>query len=385
MTMARTAGSALLLGLLAACGGGGGGSSIDARGDEFDRAGMTANLVASVIRPTYQSFADRAAELQAAAAAWCGATDSAEALEAARTAWRAAMAQWQQAEMMLVGPAAMNDRALRDLVYSWPTVSTCAVDQEVAMAHADPDGYDIATRTANRRGLAALEYVLFTASLDHTCPSQLEPPGWDELAEEERLAARCGYARAAAADVAARAAEIVQGWEAYAPELAAGSPQDAANLISDAMFYLDTDTKDMKLGEPAGIADNSCGAIEEPCAAELESPHARHSKENVIGNLTAFRMLFSGDREPGGDRLGFDDFLAGVGAADLSARMAADIDAALAAAEGIDGPLEEAIASSRESVVSAHGAVKLVTDNLKSQFLTVLGLDAPDDAAADND
>ena len=343
---------------------------------------MIGNLISGVIRPTYQAFAERAAELEAAAAAWCG---DPEALDGARAAWRTAMASWQQAEMMLLGPAAMSDGALRDAIYSWPTVSTCAVDQEVAMVHGDPDGYDIATRTANRRGLAALEYVLFTASLDHTCPSQLEPPGWDELAEEDKRAARCAYARAAAADVAARAGEVVSGWEAYAGDLAAGSPQEAANLVSDAMFYLDTETKDMKLAEPAGIADNSCGAIEEACPDELESPHAAHSKENVIANLAAFRMLYSGDREPGGAGLGFDDFLVGLGAADLSTEMAGDIDAALAAAEDIPGSLEEAIGSSRESVVTAHGAVKAVTDNLKSQFLTVLGLDAPDDAAADND
>ena len=381
--MARTAGSPLLLALVtAACGGGGGGSSIDARVDEFDRMAMNANLIAAVIRPTYQAFAERAGEIEAAVAAWC---EDPEALEGTRAAWRAAMVAWQEAEMMLVGPAAMNDRALRDVIYSWPTVSTCAVDQEVAMVHGDPGGYDIATRTANRRGLAALEYVLFTASLDHTCPSQLEPPGWDDLSAEQRGAARCAYARAAAADVAARAGEVVSGWEVYAGDLAAGSPQVAANLISDAMFYLDTDTKDMKLAEPAGIAVNSCGAIEEPCPDELESPHARHSKENVIANLTAFRMLYSGDREPGGGGAGFDDFLGGLGAADLATAMGADIDAALVAAEAIPGTLEEAIGESRDSVVQAHGAVKAVTDNLKSQFLTVLGLDAPDDAAGDND
>jgi hypothetical protein len=36
-------------------------------------------------------------------------------------------------------------------------------------------------------------------------------------------------------------------------------------------------------------------------------------------------------------------------------------------------------------VVATHSATKAFTDDLKSQFLTVLGLDVPDDAAADND
>jgi hypothetical protein len=45
----------------------------------------------------------------------------------------------------------------------------------------------------------------------------------------------------------------------------------------------------------------------------------------------------------------------------------------------------EALANDYADVVAAHAAVKLFTDDLKSQFLTVLGLDIPDDVAADND
>ena len=118
------------------------------------------------------------------------------------------------------------------------------------------------------------------------------------------------------------------------------------------MFYIDTETKDMKLGEPAGIADNSCGAVEEPCADELESRLSAHSKENVVRNLEAFRMLYTGDRPPAEGGLGFDDFLVGLGAGDVAEQMAADIDAAIAAAGGIPGTLEEALAADRESVVA---------------------------------
>jgi hypothetical protein len=65
--------------------------------------------------------------------------------------------------------------------------------------------------------------------------------------------------------------------------------------------------------------------------------------------------------------------------------MAGQIDAAIAAAGDIPGTLEEALAADRASVVAAYDAVKAVTDTLKSQFLTVLGLDIPDGAAGDND
>jgi uncharacterized protein len=397
----------LLVSMLAAVGcgddggGGGDGSAADARpGDSFDRQAMVAHLAEEVLLPTYEAFAERAAELGPAVDAYCaalGGKDEATARTAAQDGWRAAMVEWQAAEVMLVGPAAMDDRTLRDLIYSWPVTSTCAVDREVMERHLDPDAYDIAGRLSNRRGLAALEHVLFAASLEHTCPATSPPEGWDALAEADRLQARCGFAQEAAADLATQAGAVRDGWRAdggdYAGELAGagqsgsaiGSPQEAANLVSDAMFYLDTETKDMKLGEPAGIADNSCGAVEEPCADELESRASGHSKENVVRNLEAFRMVYSGDRPPAEGGLGFDDFLVGLGASDLAETMTADIDAAIEATGAIPGTLEEALAADREAVTAAYDRVKVVTDSLKSQFLTVLGLDIPDGAAGDND
>lgn len=399
----------LLLALSAApgCGGddgdGGDGDDTpqaDARPDTFDRRAMVAHLAEEVLLPTYESFAARAGELGTAVDAYCaalGGGDEAAARTAAQEGWRAAMLEWQAAEVMMLGPAAMEDRALRDLIYSWPVTSTCAVDREVMARHLDPDAYDISSKLSNRRGLPALEHVLFAASLDHTCPDASPPEGWDALPDPEKAQARCGFAQAAAADLATQAGVVLTGWRAdggdYVGELAAagesgssiGSAQEAANLISDAMFYLDTETKDMKLGEPAGIADNSCGAVEEACPDELESRTSAHSKENVVRNLEAFRMLFTGDRPPAEGGTGFDDFLIGLGAGDLAATMIADIDAAIEAAGAIPGTMEEALAADRASVEEAYGRVKAVTDSLKSQFLTVLGLDIPDGAAGDND
>ena len=406
--MARTAGSmpvarAALAALVAAgCGGGNGngdgdGDRADARPDAFDRQAMMAHLAGEVILPTYQAFTAQAGELETATAAWCdalGGAGEADALEAARDAWRTAMVGWQHAEMMLVGPAGMDSGALRDAVYSWDSVSTCAVDQEVNKFRTDPGGFAVST-LPNRRGLDALEYVLFTASLDHSCPSQIPIEGWNELPDEERRAARCGYAALAAADVAESAGAIEGGWAAdggnYLAELSAGSgssltPQQAANLLSNAMVLsLDQMTKDMKLAQPAGISDSSACALGEPCPAELESPHARHGRANVIANLSGFRMVFTGDREEGADGLGFDDFLRGLGADELADQMTGNIDAAIAAAEAVPEPLEEAISSDRDAVVAAHAAVKAVTDDLKSQFLTVLGLDPPSGGESDND
>ncbi len=367
--------------------------------DNFDRRAMLAHLGEHLLVPVYTDFELAAAQLATDIDGLCtaiGTADEVTALDAARASFGAAMDRWQLAEAMLLGPAAMNERTLREQIYSWPLVSSCAVDQEVAALHST-GAVDVTTKLNNRRGLDAIDYLLFAPSLDHSCTSQTAPAGWNELDDTTRKQARCGYARAAAVDVEVRAGIITSAWtEGDSPFLedlanaglagsSFASAQEAVNVVSDALFYLDSDVKTMKLAEPAGIAMNSCATVQEPCKAELESPLSLRSKDNVVRNIEGFSLLFHGNAPDGSEGLGFDDFLIELGATDLATTMSRDIVGASTAVVDISGPLETALDDDYDGVVAAYNATKEVTVSLKSQFLTVLALDLPDSAAGDND
>lgn len=385
--------------LVGACGDDGGGPPppvIDAAQDSFDRKALLTNIGENIALPVYETFDTRVGAMATAIDAYCAALGTAEeaALRApAQDAWKQAMQTWQIAEVMLFGPVAMNERALRDVIYSWPIISSCAVDQDVNLHRLDPASYDISIRLTNRRGLAALEYLLFSDDLNHTCAPQAAPEGWDALADADRVAARCAFARVAVADLATQARTLLDAWRPEAGNYLAdftsasafASAQAAVNVVSDAMFALDTETKDMRVGEPAGIVINQCNTVGEPCVAELESPHARHSRENVLANLRGFQMLFLGQGLDGTDGIGFDEFLRSVGAEALADEMMSEIAAAIAATEAVPGTMEDALQSDYQSVADAYATIKAVTDNLKTQFLTVLGLELPDTGGSDND
>ena len=130
---------------------------------------------------------------------------------------------------------------------------------------------------------------------------------------------------------------------------------------------------------------NRCNTVQTPCVEELESQHARHSGENIVANLQGLQMLYTGATPDGSDGLGFEDFLRAAGADQLADAMNSDITAAIAATQAIPSPMVDALTSDYDKVTAAHTAVKSFTDKLKSQFLTVLGLEIPDGAAADND
>lgn len=386
----------LLVGALAACGGGGSSPPKDAVEDGFDRNAMLENLSRNVLLPMQSAFKEQASALPGAITTYCNALDAGTpgtTLDAARAAFGKAIDTWEIADALLVGPAAMDGQTLRGRIYGWPNTSPCEVDKDVAGRWANPSSYDVSTEFVSSRSLTAIEYLLYPATDMHNC---LGPPnGWDALGADLPRA-RCRLAEAIAMDVAAQATALETAWRAdgggYVDQLAnagkAGSSlpsaHGAVNLVSDAMFYVDRMVKDMKIAEAAGIAINSCNAVQMPCLREVELAYSDRSTYAIRANLTALQQVFTGDTASS-TGLGFDDFLIAVGHADLATNMTTDLDGAVAAAKALPDSYLGALDTSYASVAATHAAVKLFCDDLKSQFLTVLALEIPDDVAADND
>jgi hypothetical protein len=381
--------------LVASCGGDPPPSDVDADDGGFDRSAMLAHLSSELIAPIQSDFAVAAAALPPAIDAHCAVLDAggdpAATLDAARAAWRSAVDVWQRADAVLVGPAAMDSRTIRSRIYAWPLFASCSVDRDTALIWIDPPSYDVTTRLDNARSLTAIEYLLYTTETAHTCA--VEPTGWGTLAADLPRA-RCRLASAIAADVRAQADGLAAAWaNGYTAELAgAGVPpstiptaHEGVNRVSDSLFYADRIVKDMKLGEAAGIVANACGTVQMPCDREVELRFADRGTFAIRINLATLRAAFTGTVDATTDGPAFDDFLAAVGASDVAARMVGEIDAAIALAAALPDSYATALSANYADVVALHAATKAITDDLKSQFLTLLALEIPDDVAADND
>jgi sterol desaturase/sphingolipid hydroxylase (fatty acid hydroxylase superfamily) len=145
---------------------------------------------------------------------------------AAQDAWRRAIDIWQQAELMQFGPAAappaLGGQNLREGIYAWPDVNRCLIEQQiVARTYESADTY--AAAPSNTRGLGAIEYLLFYQGTDNACgpTASINASGtWMALSADELSARKAAYARAAAADVAAKAQALVAAWEPGKGDLA---------------------------------------------------------------------------------------------------------------------------------------------------------------------
>lgn len=355
------------------------------------------SAVADCALNRYCEFEARARALRDAADALAG-SPTEQNLAAARGAWRDAMAIWQEAELFRFGPAgrAPDDpgaQDLRDQIYAWPLFSRCKIEEQiVSQGYAKPG---FTSSLVNTRGLATFEYLVFYGGNDNACTqfSTINANGtWAALGAGELARRKARYAAAVAEDVLARASTLAR---AFAPEpgsfrrelVDAGkgsqvfaTDQAALNAVSNALFYVDKEVKDWKLGRPLGLVD----CFTATCPEMLESRFALSSTAHLRANLRGFRRLFEGCGE-GNAGLGFDDWLRAVGASELADRMLAALSGAEAAVDTLDPPLEQALASDPQKVRAVYDAVKALTDPLKTEFVTVLNLELPRTSEGDND
>ena len=385
--------------------GGSDGGGDNSGGTTFNETQLLVDITDNVLVPTYQSFQSATQSQKQSVADYCtavvaDATNSSAQQLAAQQDWKLVAGIWQQAEMMQIGPLVSNNYALRNTIYSWPVVSRCGVDQDVIYAQngsINGSPYDLAQRTDTRRGIDALEHLLFSTNLDHNCNSNIEiVSDWNARSESERMIARCQFAVMVADDLALNATTLVNSWtgtSGYAAVLKAagdaGNEYETSlkgiNAISDGMFYLDSVTKDNKLAKPVGILDNNCGGG--ICPEHLESTLSGQSVEHIINNLEGFSKVFYASSTGAADEhtVGFDDFLIDVGDSDTATNMGQALMAAKSLAESLNMPLSQLLTEDPEQVEALHSEVKAVTDKLKTDFITSLALELPQTSAGDND
>ncbi len=370
----------------------------------FDEQALIDNLTDNIITPVFEQFSTVSATQIQSMTDYCQVETSAEqgnstaeqvtvARNSAQTAWNNTMDVWQQAELMQIGPLAENNSFLRNKIYSWPIVNTCSVDFEVLNFRAGNIGgvtFDITNRTPSRRGLYALEYLLFNEDLNHSCMTSSEPLiEWNNQTEAFRKVARCEFAVEVASDINNSATELLEEWtgETGFANLLKGAGDEgnpfsteleAINRITDAFFYLDTFTKDGKLATPLGIFDNICGS--QVCPEAVESLFANYSAENIENNLIAFQRLFSGETGTG-----FDDYLTDVGDGSTATSITTAVQTSIDTIQSYQSTLAETLIADEDLVTQTHADISAITDDLKADFINSLALELPATAAGDND
>jgi len=362
-----------------------------------DNFTLVTELLDNVIIPGYRDFSEETPALRSAITSYCAAIGGANeesTLEAAQTAWRSNMSLWQETLVYEIGPIAKNSNALSRIIYT-PTAQTNSttgfIDNGVENLAANSN-YELGNASNSQRGLDALEYLLFDTAIDVSNESD-----------------RCAYAELLAEDLASNAQMALDSWVANdnAGKNEFLSLEDAnataqIKEIFEALFYVETDLKDIKLGAPTNLKSELCDA--DACPELVEHPLSMSSFESIDANLLALRKLVTGLDEG----QGFQNVFISVDMQDLSDAFIANIDSArnlinsqtttfyaqmrsiednlpMAAVNCINASADPNMVSSDLGACTLHGKVKVLTDFLKTDLTAVINLTPPSSVQGDGD
>ncbi|GAB4561571.1 MAG: imelysin family protein [Haliangiales bacterium] len=334
-----------------------------------------------VIVPTLEQLHQRAGELVVASRALCEAPGSA-GLDSARAAWRAARAPWKQSEAFRFGP--VIDLRVDSAVDFWP-LRLSSVQAELAKDTPVPEDY-ASTLGDTVKGLPVIEYLLFDggdvgadATQEDIDAAVLARLASSEDGAEPTATRTCDYLVALSVDVELRAKLLRDAWspdgdnfvDALASSGEAGGAYDdrgkAISAIVNAFVQLIQEVEGTKLATPLGLRD---GGTPQPEAAE--SWRSGNSRQDILDNLAGIQSVY---QTRYGDTTGasFERAVAAIDPA-LDSAIRAQLSAAIAAVEAIEGPLDEAVVDAPAAVDAAFQANKELLRYMAVDMVNVLGV-----------
>ncbi|MCX2742065.1 imelysin family protein [Pontibacter anaerobius] len=354
-----TLGAFACLSILSSCGSDS--DSTDPNTD-YDRQTMLANYAESLIVPAYSAFQTKVEAMSTAVDAFVAAP-STETLATARTAYLEAYRTWQEVSVYEFGPA--EEQMLRERLNKYPT-TTSQIENNIASG-----SYDLQT-TANMSaiGFPALDYLLYTNATDAEVVAL--------YTSDANAANRKKYLQDVSSLVKQRTAAVYNGWTSgdYAatfknsPGTAVGSA--VGNLVNGLNSDIDI-TKRYKVGTPAGKY-----TIGNALPDKVEAYYSQNSLELLKQNIRAEKAIFMGLAADGTNGPGLDDYLDHVKAPYqnglLSDAIEAQFDAALAAANAIQGPLSEAVISQPAAVMKVYDELQKLIVLTKTDMPAALGV-----------
>ncbi|MEM6784049.1 MAG: imelysin family protein [Bacteroidota bacterium] len=334
------------------------------------RAAMLADLAGNVIEPTHAAFAVDAAALQTAVDAFVG-DPNATTLAAAQSAWVTAAVQWEK--LSALNLPSIQFGLYHNRISIWPTD---LFEVEQLLASNEAVDVDFVNRQgSNKRGLPVLEYLLFADGMDAQGPASA-----DAVIAAMGDANRSAYAAAVAADVVAKANDLVEVWSRDGgDELgmfeAANSEgrnlQSSVSRIVNEMAMVTEDLRYVLLGRPFGIARNPEDPDTPPDPMRVQAPYAQISAQLFEANLEGMRALITA-----GGGTGLDDYLATLDATfdgqPFGSALLAQLDATEAAVEALDPTLFDAVSANPTGGQAAHDSggdlIRIIKVDLAAQL-----------------
>lgn len=342
----------------------------DAQTGADPREPIIAALAGGVYSPAYASLEQSLDRLHQANLALCLAPAQAS-LDTARERWREANAA--QREVTFLGFGLYEELRLDAYLSRWPT-SKDDLEALVAATEQPLNATSINEQGANKRGLPAMEYLLFGSA-----PEPQPPASFEDATQGPR---RCELLTALSADSLAQVKPLKEAWQdaqspAFVEFTSAGSGstrymsrQDLISMLVNHILTRQEYLTYTVLGAPAGFKEGVA-----PDALSLQGWRSTSSAEAILHELEGLRHLWTGSIEATapGQELGL---LAPTRAQNpaLADRLLDALEQSEQRVQDIDGSLQTAINEHPEQVQAAFDALQTLTRLIKTEWAADLGV-----------
>ncbi|MEQ9440598.1 MAG: imelysin family protein [Cyclobacteriaceae bacterium] len=322
--------------------------------DEFDRGQILENIANNLIVPAYRDFADKTDALVQNMTVFTT-QPSTDNLATVKNAWKAATLSWKTAEAFNFGP--VDQMTLETSIDLWPT-SANGIEESIQNFNGS-DTY-LQGIGSNRKGLPAIEYLLF-----HADETQII----NEFTDQHRAA----YLSLLSHALNDHAGTLLNAWEnGYKNTFITNIGNDAnasTTLLSNEMIFLLETVKNYKVATPLGLR-----TLSDPLPDQVESRYAGISLDLIEANLNIIENVFTGQ-----DGRGFDDYLDALNIDDgegnsLSTTISQQIEKSHQSLEAINDPLENAVLTQQEAVEQLFIDLQELTVLMKNDMMSQLGL-----------
>jgi hypothetical protein len=326
-----------------------------------------------------------------------------------REKWKRANLTYHKLELMNFGPSADPNSTSLKSIYSFDGEIKCRVD--LSLIQLSTRGRFPRTDVINNynvRGLDALEPILFSDPNESRC-KRVTPriTTWLSKPLIEREKVNCKYAKHLLKDMTKKSEELKKAWSPTGGNFSSvllrgklGPPIEALNKISQSLFYLDTEIKDIRISYPVGFDVRIDEVIKkcptETCPENIENYYSDESLNSLVASLEGFNNLFTGL-----EGFGFDDLLDSRGHSEISTALKIATESAIlnlkkqAKTKNLKDLLKEYDAEKCLETTTENRLIEVcaivldirkITDILKNEYLLALQeLSAPRGAQGDND
>ncbi len=322
--------------------------------DTADYSEILRNTGTNVILKTYESLATEAALLYQAIQVLESNPNQAN-LDAAKAAWVATRAPWEQSEGFIFGP--VDQEGLDPSLDSWP-VNVIDLNNVLNSSNQLNEAF-LAQQEGTLKGFHTVEFLLWGENgdkkVDEFTPRQFE------------------YLAAAADVLRSDAQKLYDLWKPAGGNfinniLKAGngsqvyiSQKAALEEITNALIIIADEVANGKINDPLSQKDLTLE----------ESQFSNNSKADFSNNIISIKNIYTGTFGNYGNGRSVSEIIKEKNAS-LDVKVKAEIEAAILSITSISGTFSEAIFNNTAAVTSAQTKVRTLQNTLGSQVLPII-------------